>query len=137
MISPVDFLRKRFLFPDDWLNGLEIRKEQEMIFIGTPEVMKFDAVKPLRRGIRLCRLFTHSVKPTTFAMQVLGHTAAANRIELGEEQAKLLVNGGTIEIDAEAENGFVIIVWQGFVVGVGIYKKPILKSCIPKFRPVD
>jgi NOL1/NOP2/fmu family ribosome biogenesis protein len=136
-MSPVEFLRKRFLLPEDWLNGLETCKDQETIFVGTPEVMEFNTVKPLRRGIRLCRLFTFSVKPTTFAMQVLGRAAAANRIEVDEEKAKLLINGGTIEIDAEVENGFVIIVWQRFVVGVGIYKKPVLKSCIPKFRPVD
>lgn len=137
MTSAIEFLRKRFGLPDDWLNGLETFKDQETIFVGTPEVMRFEAVKPLRRGIRLCRLFTYSVKPTTFAMQVLGRAATSNCIEVDEEQAKLLVNGGTIEIEAAAENGFVIIVWQGFVVGVGIYKKPVLKSCIPKFRPVD
>lgn len=137
MISPIDYLSKRFLLPNDWLRRLEIYKEQGTIFVGTPEVINFNAVKPLRRGIRLCRVFTYSVKPTTFAMQIFGRVAAANRIEVTEEQAKLLVNGGAIQVDSQAENGFVIIVWYGFVVGVGIYKKPVLKSCIPRFRPVD
>ncbi|MGQ9677832.1 MAG: methyltransferase RsmF C-terminal domain-like protein [bacterium] len=116
---------------------MALKKDQGTIFVGTPEVMRFASLKPLRRGIRLCRIFPHSVKPTTASMQILGESAAKNRIEVNEVQAKGLVNGSSIEIDAEVEDGFVLIVWQGFVLGVGFYKKPILKSHIPKFRPVE
>lgn len=112
-------------------------KEQETIFVGTSDVMRFDNLKPLRRGMRLCRIFPHSVKPTTFAMQILGKKAMKNRIEVNDEQAKCLINGSSIEIDAAVENGFVLIVWQGLVLGVGLYKKPLLKSHIPKVRPVE
>jgi len=70
-------------------------------------------------------------------MQVLGKTATRNRIEVNEEQARKLINDRKIEIDSDAENGFVIVFWRNFVVGVGFYKKPLLKSHIPKFRPVD
>ncbi|MGQ9707676.1 MAG: methyltransferase RsmF C-terminal domain-like protein [bacterium] len=136
-MEPIDFLRKRFGFALNWLNDLELKKEQETIFVGTPEVMQFDEIKALRRGLRLCRLFPHSIKPTTFAMQLLGKTATRNRIDVTEEQSRALINGGEIEIEADVENGFVIIFWHNFVVGVGLYKKPILKSHIPKFRPVD
>jgi NOL1/NOP2/fmu family ribosome biogenesis protein len=136
-VQPIDLLRKRFGFPPDWLNGLELKAEQETIFVATPEAMQFEQINPLRRGLRLCRLFPNSVKPTTFAMQILGRTATRNRIEVTEEQARLLINNGEIEIEADAENGFVIVCWRSFVVGVGLYKKPVLKSHIPKFRPVD
>ncbi len=136
-MEQIDFLRLRFGLPANWLEGLKLIKEQETIFAGTSEVMQFDRLKPLRRGIRLCRLFPHSVKPTTFAMQILGKSAQKNLIEVNDEQAKGLINGSAIEIDARVENGFVLIVWQGFVLGVGLYKKPVLKSHIPKVRPVE
>ncbi|NPV13886.1 hypothetical protein HPY86_03015 [candidate division WOR-3 bacterium] len=136
-MEQIDFLRLRFGLSANWLEGLELIKEQETIFAGTSEVMQFDRLKPLRRGIRLCRLFPHSVKPTTFAMQILGKSAQKNLIEVNDEQAKGLINGSSIEIDAGVENGFVLIVWQGFVLGVGLYKKPVLKSHIPKVRPVE
>lgn len=136
-MSPADFLRKRFGLSEEWLQGLETITEQATVFVGTPDVIRFNAVKPLRRGLRLCRIFPHSVKPTTFAMQLLGRAAVANRIEVDEQQAKLLINGGTIEVDVDVENGFVLISWRSFIIGVGIYKRPVLKSCIPRFRPVD
>lgn len=136
-MQPVDLLKERFGFPEEWLKGLKLVKEQETVFVSTPEVMQFKEVNPLRRGLRLCRLFPHSIKPTTFAMQVLGKNATRNRIGVSEEQARKLVNGGEIEIECDAENGFVIVFWRNFVVGVGLYKKPVLKSHIPKFRPVD
>lgn len=136
-MSPVELLRQRFGLPENWVEGLETCTEQATVFIGTREVIRFEEVKPLRRGLRLCRIFPHSIKPTTFAMQVLGRAATANRIEVDEQQAKLLINGGTIELEAEAENGFVLISWRGFVVGIGMYKRPLLKSLIPRFRPVD
>ncbi len=136
-MSPVEFLRNRFGLPEEWLQGLETVTEQATVFIGTPEVIRFNAVKPLRRGLRLCRIFPHSVKPTTFAMQLLGRKATANQIEVDEQQAKQLINGGTVETAADVENGFVLISWRSFIIGVGIYKRPVLKSCIPRFRPVD
>jgi len=70
-------------------------------------------------------------------MQVLGGQATRNVVELADEQAKLLINGGSIETEVEADNGFVLLRWKGLVVGVGFYKRPVLRSQIPKFRPVE
>ncbi len=136
-MEAIEFIRKRFGFDQDWLDGLAVIKEQGAIFIGTRAVMEFNLVKPLRRGMRLCRVFPYSVKPTTFAMQLLGKGARAGVVRVNEQAAKELINGSEIEIDAGVDNGFVLIVWQNFVVGVGFYKKPVLKSHIPKVRPVD
>ncbi len=136
-MHPVDFLSRRFGFSAEWLRDLKIQEDQGTIFVGTPEVMKFREAKPLRRGIRLCRIFPASIKPTTFAMQIFGRLATRSRIEVSEEQARVLINGGEIEVGATIENGYVIVFWREFVVGVGLYKKPILKSCIPMFRPLD
>ncbi len=130
-------LSERFGIPADVFERLAAVEEQETVFVGTPEVMKFDAVRPMRRGIRLARIYPYSVKPTTFGMQVLGGQATKNVVELDDEQAKLLINGGSINIEAGADNGFVLLKWRGFVIGVGFYKRPVLKSQIPRFRPVE
>ena len=128
---------ERFGIPGDALAGLQAHEEQETIFVGTSEVMAFDAVRPMRRGIRLARLYPYSLKPTTFGMQVLGKQATRNVIELDDEQARRLINGGNLSIEANVENGFVLLSWQGFIAGVGFYKRPVLKSQIPRFRPVE
>ncbi len=130
-------LSERFGIPREVFDRLAAVEDQETVFVGTPEVMGFDAVRPMRRGIRLARIYPHSLKPTTFAMQVLGQQTTRNVIGLSDEQAKLLINGGSLNIEVEAENGFVLIGWRGFVVGVGFYKRPVLKSQIPRFRPVE
>ncbi len=130
-------LSERFGIPREVFDRLAAVEDQETVFVGTPEVMGFDAVRPMRRGIRLARIYPYSLKPTTFAMQVLGQQTTRNVISLSDEQAKLLINGGSLNIEVEAENGFVLIGWRGFVVGVGFYKRPVLKSQIPRFRPVE
>jgi NOL1/NOP2/fmu family ribosome biogenesis protein len=114
-----------------------VLEDQETVFVGTTEVMEFDAVRPMRRGIRLARIYPYSLKPTTFGMQVLGAQASRNAVGLSDEQAKLLINGGCLEIEADVEDGFVLLRWKELVVGVGFYKRPVLKSQIPRFRPVE
>jgi NOL1/NOP2/fmu family ribosome biogenesis protein len=128
---------ERFGIPKDAFARLQALEDQETVFIGTPEAMGFDAVRPMRRGIRLARIYPYSLKPTTFGMQVLGRLATRNVIELSEEQTKQLINGGSLSVEADVENGFVLLKWQGFAVGVGFYKRPALKSQIPRFRPVE
>jgi NOL1/NOP2/fmu family ribosome biogenesis protein len=128
---------ERFGIPGDAFAGLRALEEQETIFVGTREVMEFDAVRPMRRGIRMARVYPYSMKPTTFGMQVLGRQATRNVIELSDEQVRRLINGESLNIEANAENGFVLLRWKGFVVGVGFYKRPVLKSQIPRFRPIE
>ena len=101
--------------------------------------MNFDAVRTMRRGIRLCRVFPYSVKPTTFALQLLGRHATRNVVDVGDEDVKTLINGGELRLEAESgvENGFVLLRWRGFPVGVGHYRRPALKSQIPRIRPVE
>jgi len=130
-------LAERFGLPVELLRSLAFTEEQETIFAGTPAAMRFDAVRPMRRGIRLCRLFPHSVKPTTFAMQVLGTSAARNVVDVDDEQVKALINGGAVDVESTATAGFVLIRWRGFIAGVGLYRPPRLKSQIPRFRPVE
>jgi NOL1/NOP2/fmu family ribosome biogenesis protein len=130
-------LSERFGIPREVFDRLGVLEDQETVFVGTPEVMEFDAVRPMRRGIRLARIYPYSVKPTTFGMQVLGGQATRNVVDLTDEQAKLLINGGRINTEVEANNGFVLLGWRGLVVGVGFYKRPVLKSQIPRYRPVE
>jgi NOL1/NOP2/fmu family ribosome biogenesis protein len=130
-------LSERFGIPAGVFERLEAHEEQETVFVGTPEVMSFDSVRPMRRGIRLARVYPYSVKPTTFGMQILGEHATRNVIDLTDEQAKLLINGGSLNAEFAADNGFVLLRWRGFVVGVGFYKRPVLKSQIPRFRSVE
>jgi NOL1/NOP2/fmu family ribosome biogenesis protein len=133
----VSAIQRRFGIPEEVFEPLDAIQAQDTVFVGTREVMRFHAVNPMRRGVRLCRIFSYSTKPTTWAMQVLGNKATRNVITLTEEQARSVINGGELRIEADAEDGFVLLRWQEFVIGVGLYKRPLLKSQIPRFRSVD
>ncbi|OYD16652.1 hypothetical protein CH330_02295 [candidate division WOR-3 bacterium JGI_Cruoil_03_51_56] len=137
MLKQVKELSERFGIDPGVFKRLGFMLRQETVFIADRKVMEFDQVKPIRRGIRFCRVFPHSVKPTTWAMQILGKHATRNCIDVTKEQAVELINGKQLKLNAAAENGFVIIRCSGHVVGVGHYKSPILKSQIPKYRPVE
>lgn len=128
---------ERFGIPEAALSGLALESTPAAVFVGTPEVMGFDQVKPLRRGLRFCRIFPHSIKPASHAMQLLGPWATRNCIRVSSEQAVLLVNGGEVSVEADASDGFVLILWEEFVLGTGLYRRPVLKSQMPRFRPVD
>jgi NOL1/NOP2/fmu family ribosome biogenesis protein len=128
---------ERFGIPEDTFRSLAVLEDQDVIFAGTPDAMEFDVVRPMRRGIRLCRLFPYSVKPTSWAMQVLGGAATKNVISLGDDEAKTIINGGQIRKEADVEDGFVLLRWKGFTIGVGVYRRPELKSQIPRFRAVE
>jgi NOL1/NOP2/fmu family ribosome biogenesis protein len=127
----------RFGIPESAMGRLSVLPTEDVVFIGTKEAIEFDACRPMRRGIRLCRVFPHSLKPTTWAMQVLGRHATKNVIDLDGVQAASIINGGQFELEANAEDGFVLLRCRGFVVGVGLYKRPLLKSQIPRHRPVQ
>jgi NOL1/NOP2/fmu family ribosome biogenesis protein len=133
----IDDIARRFGIPAEVLGRYSGLVDQDTVFIGTPEVMKFDAVRPMRRGIRLSRIFPHSVKPTTFALQVLGRHATRNVVDVEDEQVKALINGGSLRIEAEVDDGFVLIRWKGFAVGIGHYRRPNLRSQIPRIRSVE
>lgn len=137
MLREVRELSERFGIPAKVFRELSCIVGQGTVFCATAEVMRFDAVRPMRRGIRLCRIFPHSVKPTSWAMQVLGRHATRNCIDLDREQVVRLAAGEQLEIDAEAANGFVLVRCAGFTVGVGLYKRPALKTQLPKHRPVE
>jgi NOL1/NOP2/fmu family ribosome biogenesis protein len=136
-MRPVREAIERFGLGDDFLKRWATLDAQDTMFVGTPEAMAFDAVRPMRRGLRMLRLFPRSVKPTTWAMQVLGRGAKRNVVDVTEEQARVLANGGECDVEADASDGFVLVRWQGFIVGVASYRRPHLKSQMPRYRPVD
>ncbi len=139
MLKQVREICERFGIPEAALDGLAEVEMQDTVFVATREVMEFERVRTMRRGLRFCRMFPRSVKPTTFAMQVLGANATRNCIDVDEAMARQLINGSQAEIEAasDVENGFVLIRCRGFVLGTGLYKRPVLKSQIPRYRPVE
>jgi NOL1/NOP2/fmu family ribosome biogenesis protein len=130
----LDELVKRFGFPPGLFRTWALVAHEEDVFITTPEAEEFDRIKPVRKGLRLARIFPHGFKPTTNAMQVFGARATRNTVELTRDQAQSFVSGTAIALAAQAEDGFVIVRHDGFTLGVGLYRHGQLKSQVPLSR---
>lgn len=127
-------LIRRFGFPEHLFSEWALVSHNSDIFITTPEAAEFTTIKPVRKGIRLARCFPHSIKPTTNAMQLWGQYATRNVIPLDESQANSFIQGQELKLNAEAEDGFVIVRYQEFTLGVGHYRQGILRSQVPRSR---
>jgi len=127
-------LTKRFGFPTELFDGWATLEHEFDVFITTPEAEAFDRVKVVRKGVRLARVFAHGIKPTTNAMQVFGKHATRNSVTLDAQQTQAFIQGDALPLESSVEPGFVIVLHDGFAVGVGLYKQGTLKSQVPHSR---
>jgi NOL1/NOP2/fmu family ribosome biogenesis protein len=82
-------------------------------------------------GIPLLRTKKNLWKPTTAGLQYFGHEATRNTIDLNNETLMALLREGFLVGAFCLEPGFVIITWNGRVLGCGLYSKGRLTSQVP------
>jgi len=73
-------------------------------------------------------------KPTTSAIQVFGSMATKNVVRLVERDAWEFMAGGTLEISADVEPGYVVVMSGEDILGCGLYSRGKLISQVPKDR---
>ncbi|MDY6764094.1 MAG: hypothetical protein SV377_00130 [Halobacteria archaeon] len=89
-------------------------------------------------GLPFLRVRQEHPKPTTNALQLFGEHATKNIIELNAEDARDFVSGETVEKEFDVEDlGYVIVEYDGEVLGCGLYFPGELRSQIPKGRQVE
>lgn len=87
------------------------------------------------RGIRFVRETGQGLKPTTYALQLLGPRLSKNVVEVDKEELeKLLKREKMIERELDTSEGYVAIKYEGRVIGCGMYKDGVVSSRIPKGR---
>lgn len=85
-------------------------------------------------GMRIMDLKDRPWKPTTSALQVFGQHATKNLIHLDENKARSFMEGRTLEVESEAQSGYVVVFNKEEVLGCGLYSRGLLASQIPKER---
>jgi NOL1/NOP2/fmu family ribosome biogenesis protein len=96
-----------------------------------------DKIPPLRLetlGLRLMSLREDPWKPTTYALQLFGGYARKNKVDLSPDQARIFISGTSQEMIAEVDEGYVVVTFQGGVLGCGLCLHGLLVSQIPKER---
>jgi len=144
-------LSERFGIDPGYFRSYHLFTRRNDVWCCTHQAGEVELPRIVRRGLRIARVFEHSVRPTTNAAQLFGHLVKRNRVDLDERETKRFLAGQTQDIHLpEGEggecvtgvtDGFVVAFhkgrWtHGFALGVGLLKGKKLKSQVPRSRRV-
>ena len=81
-----------------------------------------------------------TVKPSSNIIQIFGKLATKNFLEVDKDVARKFVSGEDLDVDASKYNsvteGYVIVKYQNYPLGVGLLKNGQVKNMLPKGRRI-
>ena len=92
----------------------------------------FSTSKPFSKGVTgipLCRI-SAGIKPTSYAMQILGKKASKRVVKLGKEEAMKFIEG--YDIPNDCERGYVLVFLGEDCLGVGYCRGGMIENLLPK-----
>jgi len=129
------YFLERFGIPLEAFKGVRLLRRAGTIWAvaeapGLDEAL--ERLKVQTAGIPLLRVKSPKWKPTTFGLQIFGRYARKNIVDLRDGEVGPFLRGETIRRPLPAESGYVIVRWQGHLLGCGLYsQKGGLRSQIP------
>lgn len=126
-----EFFLERFDVDIEKVEGLELEKNSGDFWLKSVE--EDEDLEAEVEGIRVLRDTGKFLKPTTYALQLLGDKISKNTVEVDREGLKEILNGEMISAETSSE-GYVAVVFDGEVVGCGLYKDDVVSSRIPQGR---
>jgi NOL1/NOP2/fmu family ribosome biogenesis protein len=91
-------------------------------------------------GLRMMNFKEEPWKPTSCALQLFGSHATKNTVHLTGEQSGIFLAGKSQVLGAEPaakiEPGYVVVFYNGDVLGCGLYSHGRLASQLPKERRI-
>jgi NOL1/NOP2/fmu family ribosome biogenesis protein len=131
-------LEERFGIDPGYFRSYHLFTRRNDVWCSSRQAGEVELPQIVRRGLRIARVFEHSVRPTTNAAQLFGHLVRKNRLELDEHETRLFLAGKTQEIKVAegVTEGFVVAFYKGYALGIGLLKKDKLKSQVPRSRRV-
>ncbi len=88
-------------------------------------------LKIKRIGIKAFQEVGSFIKPTTRIIQYFGHLATKAVFNISSDQLKLLLMGEYLPFDNDLGNGYVILSFNGQVLGLGLLIKGKVRSQLP------
>ena len=99
-------------------------------YLGPKLIEKPDIVSP---GLLIARA-DKQVKPTSNFLQLFGHLATKNVVELSKEEAKQYIEGFDLKSETKAEHGYVILSYKGNFLGCGFLDDGLIINNLPKAK---
>jgi hypothetical protein len=72
------------------------------------------------------------IKPTTRVIQVFGHFAVRAKLNLNSDEMKKMADGQHISTDMEIDNGYIVLSFNGAVLGLGLLIDGRIEPQIPR-----
>lgn len=138
--SPLDrsevaeLMESRFGIPPAAFEGVNFyRKGRNVWAFSLPEIpdLRCESV-----GLRFLSVRGRVPKPTTYALQLFGRLATKNSVDLSASQAEKFIAGDRQRLEAELEDGYVVVSYRDGVLGCGLYVRGVLASQLPKERRI-
>ncbi|MBI4164000.1 MAG: hypothetical protein HY512_04000 [Candidatus Aenigmarchaeota archaeon] len=130
------YLEERFgldkgLFKDyEFLEGAKGR-----VFMATKDVSNVSkAVKAVIVGLLFCRV-NGSVKLSGNITQLFGNNATKSVVNISELEARKFIGGEDLDVpDTGTTDGYVIVKYKNYPLGIGLLKESAIKNMIPKAK---
>jgi NOL1/NOP2/fmu family ribosome biogenesis protein len=133
----LDYFSNRFGIPEKAFEGFCFLMGERKIWTvrDHPELERIlHQLKVDSAGIPLLRTKPSMWKPTTAGLHLFGLQATRNVIDLGGETLQAFLKRKPIDAPLPLVPGFVIVRWNGKVLGCGVYGKGKLRSQLPEKR---
>ncbi len=127
------YLEDRFGIPAGMLEGHRLFRRGGYIWAVCPEAAGLSGeLRVAGGGLRLVReMGPGRYKPATRGIQVFGCRACRNVLDVQDEQLRALVQGQALPVP-EGMQGFVLVRWEGRVVGVALARNGQLQGQFPR-----
>jgi NOL1/NOP2/fmu family ribosome biogenesis protein len=117
------YMERRFGISEGVFDAYLLFKKQRSWWLlrDSPFLRSTSRLKVARAGLRAFQRIGKFVKPSTRMIQVFGSLATKARVEIDEVQLETLLNGEPLHIELEIEDGYVILLFAGHILGLGLF----------------
>jgi len=128
------YMERRFGISENVFDGYLLFRRQRSwwLLINSPFLHSASRLKVKRAGLRAFQRIGKFVKPSTRMIQVFGSLATKARVEIDEIQLETLVRGEPLHIELEIEDGYVILLFAGHILGLGLFIEGKILPQIPR-----
>ncbi len=143
------YLEERFGLDRKFFGGFEfLEASKGRIFITTKEAAKVvGGVRAVTAGLLFARVSegwkptklvsSHLIKLSSNIAQLFGSKATNSVVDVEEEEAKKFIEGEDLEVQkADATQGYVIVKYKEYSLGIGLLKDEKIKNMLPKAKRI-
>ncbi|RMG69691.1 MAG: hypothetical protein D6710_08450 [Nitrospirae bacterium] len=135
------YLNERFGIPEDSLSDYNLFETGRSVWMVKKTVLDEVVLcsTSLKRiefpGLRILRKVGRALKPTTYGLQIIGSRATRHIKELSREELAELLRKGYLEVEnPQWQEGYIIALYEGQVLGCLLYREGRLKHQFPRGR---